>query len=823
MTPLSMTPLDSLDLQKEQGLRKKLGIPDQAQRVLFLGETSHWDPNWLFTAERYYQLRIERILDAVIDQLQRQPRRVYAIESLFFLQIYWERRQDQRQHLRRLINTGQLRLTGTGITSPDTLLPSSESILRDFLLGQEWLRNHGMEAEPNVVYLPDGFGHSPAIPSMLRALGFEMAAVTRIDGMFFMGTDYRPQSAFPLPGSSAELLQKRHKTLDFIWRGPDGAEVICHWNAFTYFQGDMLAHRGIIRWMGVTFGIPWRTARHVARQIDSFTSELAALSVTPYLFCPLGCDFNGPIENLVGLLDRYNATRYPDTGTWVMSGALEDYLELVGCHRHRLPTLELDPNPYWMGFYASRPEIKRRCNRIAHKVRLTEQLTSVMTSTLERPDANAADASELRDELRSAWDLLVVSNHHDFITGTSPDSIWREEQRPWLMQAEAHADRALELASRGLPPQSSPWPAPPPRYRRQGPLWKIQTRHYEVTVSEAAGGCITSLRDQASGQEMIHEPANDLVAFNDSGGLWRMGHEFKGGTFAEISRGSTGAARVWASDKDGVLELRVESTLDGHPFTRWIWCSNESPIIRLRLSGSARRRRTVTCRFPTTLRAAELTMNIPGGIIRRPFQRHFNPTFWPIRSFAHLLDEERGSGIAVFLGGPASIALDDQGALQWIALRNTPWERAFGLLPVPAHPAAGADPDEHPLEYGIMITPPDFPATARLPRLARGALEDWPTPNSTGIARVTDALVATDHPEVMVNAVKRASRGSGMIVRLRYHGDGATQTRIHCPMGSISSAILCDARERDQQPLRVVGGNVLVPLEGALTSVRLCF
>ena len=33
------------------------------------------------------------------------------------------------------------------------------------------------------MYLPDDFGHSPALPSLLRALGFTYAAVTRIDGI----------------------------------------------------------------------------------------------------------------------------------------------------------------------------------------------------------------------------------------------------------------------------------------------------------------------------------------------------------------------------------------------------------------------------------------------------------------------------------------------------------------------------------------------------------------------------------------------------------------------------------------------------------------
>jgi len=53
--------------------------------VLVLGETSHWDPNWLHTTEEYYQLCIPRIFERVLLALEQEPRRVFSIESLFFL------------------------------------------------------------------------------------------------------------------------------------------------------------------------------------------------------------------------------------------------------------------------------------------------------------------------------------------------------------------------------------------------------------------------------------------------------------------------------------------------------------------------------------------------------------------------------------------------------------------------------------------------------------------------------------------------------------------------------------------------------------------
>ena len=149
--------------------------------------------------------------------------------------------------------------------------------------------------------------------------------------------------------------------------------MVCHWNAFTYFQGDMLAYRGIIRWMNRVLGWTDRSAWNVGTKIDSFVRRLEPLSLTPYLFCPIGCDFNNPIPDLLDLLDRYNWARYPKTGTWAVLAGQDDYLRLVMSRGAPLPTVRLDPNPYWMGFYATRPQFKQRVRQLGHSLAGTER------------------------------------------------------------------------------------------------------------------------------------------------------------------------------------------------------------------------------------------------------------------------------------------------------------------------------------------------------------------------------------------------------------------------------------------------------------------
>jgi hypothetical protein len=790
----------------EQVLRQRLGIPADAQRILVLGESSHWDPNWLHTSEVYYRRRIEPIVDQVMVELTAEPRRVFSVESLFFLQLYWQRRPEQREGLRTLLNTGRMRLTGTGITTPDTVLPDGEAILRDYLLGQEWLRGNGITVEPRLAYLPDGFGHTPALPSLLRALGMDMAAVTRIDGMHFVAADFRPAGDFPLPGSSASALQQQMRSADFHWRAPDGAQVLCHWNPFTYFQGDMLAHKGIIRWMGIVAGIPWRSARHVAARIDGFVAKLAKLAPTPYVFCPIGCDFVGPIRKLLPLLDRYNRQRYPETGVFVVNAGLDDYLALVGCHRARLPVVDFDPNPYWMGFYASRPEVKRICNHVVRVLTRAEKLSVLHP----KPEMH-------RQDLMKAWDRIVLANHHDFITGTSPDATFHAEQKPWLEEAVLRAERALAGLLDGH--------RPPPARAATAPEWhlddgvlRVGCEHYQVQLSEALGGCMDSLL--LDGEEQLSGPANDLVAYRDSGGLWRLGHEFRGGHFREVESASRSYARIRAHERDGLLEVRIDSQLGGRNLSRWLWLRADEPVIRMRLVGAASSPLPITCRFPTHLHADHLTMDVPGGMLERPARKLYDPTFWPARSFAHARERERG--LALFLGGPAAVSFDPpSGTFAMMAMRNAPRERAFAVLPLLCHPVGGTSPHAQTFDYGMCFTRTGDAIDNRLPGLARRVLDaSWLNPRQPDPMALADQVVTVDRPNVLVTAVKPASRGEGVIVRLECFEAHGCQVRMRT-LRPIIAARLCDARERDQTELTIDDGEVQVPVAGSITSVRL--
>jgi len=799
----------------ELELRAALGIPVDAERVLIFAESSHWDPDWLFTSHEYYQRFVQDNLDRALDELEREPRRVYSIECMFFLRMYWEHRPGRREQVRKYVNERRLRLTSSGVTTADTLIPAPEAILRDFLLGQEWLRQEGMKQEPDLAYFSDSFGSSPALPSLLQAAGFSQTAITRIDGMYFLGIAPNNPRRYPRPGSSAELLLKEKRTLDFIWRDRAGAEVLAHWNAFTYGQGDLLAHRGVSRIYLFPFATPARSTGHIARRIRQFVRQLAPVSRTPYMFCPIGFDFVPPIRDLVGLLDRYNRTHYPETGVWAVNAGLDDYFDLVACHRTDLPTLELDPNPYWTGFYTARPALKARCHELVEKLSLAEPL-------LLQSNGNRASAVT-EAGLGQAWWTAAVSNHHDFITGTSPDRVVYEEQVHWLDAADREATGAITLLAADIPtPPPNGTKRPLPVWSRSGSRIEIRTPNFNLELDEDAGGSIVHAEDAQTGEPLLAGPGNDLVRYRVSGGLWRMGYEFQGGRWKESGRSSGYRSKLAVREEEHRLAIRWVNGFDGEIFDREMWIYDDDPRLYFRIVGRAGRRRTMTVSFATGLEADTLLMDQPGGVILRPREKVYSPTFWPFQHFVHIRGRAEERGVALYQRWPGAVSFTPDGHLSVVALRNAAIERAYGLIPLSGNPARGYEKEAYTFDYALEFTRRGDWVDNNLAEKAYRRFHN-PDADSRFEALQQEMLsqVVLDRSDVFVLAHKPAARGEGQIVRLYTLSGLGRSVRLRLKASEILSASLCDARERDLAQLPVAGGAVELQLAGTLTTLRL--
>jgi hypothetical protein len=525
------------------------------------------------------------------------------------------------------------------------------------------------------------------------------------------------------------------------------------------------------------------------------------------------------VPDLLDLLDGYNQRHFPKTGVWVMNAGLQDYLELVSCYRQRLPVVALDPNPYWTGFYTSRPALKQRCHALLKELLRIEKLA--VTSGL--PHAASLDDKAIFE----AWWAVGTSNHHDFITGTSPDAVVEGEQIPLLEQTI----QSLRPISQRLAAQAAPKTSPSfakaqnskVKWERLGSprdgTIQITTPHYGMEIDEKSGGCITRLWSAPTGEALLAGISNELFAYRESGGLWRMGMEYRGGKFKLAARSSSQKTPVALQQHPGAVELRTQVALAGSTFQLSILCRADSPWIRFRLTGCAPTGFTVCTRFQTGLRPRLLSMENPGGVADRPVHKIYQPTFWPVQRFCHVQDDQSQKGLAFLSILPGAVAyLPENQAIELVALRNATREKAYGFVPILACPAAGHEKEETTFQFALCFTSSGNWRTNRLPQIARDYERD---PWLQSQSQDDPDLLWVSSDDVWLEALKPAWRGAGIIARLCSYNLPRHPVQISLPHRRISAAFECDLRERDLQPLEVSQGQLEVNLRKTITTLRL--
>jgi len=799
----------------EISLRQSLGIPAEAKEVIVFAQSSHVDPDWLMTADQYQRLLTDKTFDQALVELEKDPRYVYSVECIFFFKRYWDSHPGRQETLRNYVNQGRIRFTGAGVTTPDTLLPEAENILRDYLIGLGWLKQQGMNIDPKLAYFPDDFGHSPTVPSILRELGYRYAAIGRIDGKYTMVADYRPAGQYPLPGSNAELMYEQLKTLDFIWLGPDGAEVLTHvsGSGTNYSAGDMIAHTGSINMYGVYLGLPVRAGSLTNKRIDSYVRELKQLSLTGYMFCSIGGDFNPPVPDLNRILDHYNQTRYPETGVYAVLAGLEDYMQLIAFHKDKLPQMKFDPNPYWTGFYSSRPGLKQQCRRLSRSLFLAETL-GIMAE-----DKGLADYPDLA----RPWYISAMSNHHDFITGTSRDKVLNQEQIPLLKESQALVDKEIATlgAKLNLVPAASP---PPMNWKLEAGVLKAENSFYELELDAGQGGCITRWYDRINHREVLAGPSNDILLYSENGGLYSMGMELFHGRFQEIGRAGNSAAAVDAQEKNGELVVTVESKFAGHDFVRTLFLRSDSPVVRMRMKGAVKRERTATVCFRPALAPGRFIQEVPYGVVERPLEKLYSPTFWPVKNWVELRDKSDQFGVDLAVAAPGAVTARPSGILEAVALRNTPRERPMGIPAIQTVVANGTDPVEHEFDYAFWPAGQGDWRTRKVFAQAKMALSDARLdPAKPDWETTASSMVKTSRDDVVVTAVKKAESGKGVVVRLFSYAEGPASVRLSYSGKQVKSAVLVNALEQELEQLPVKDGTVELKMTYSLATVLIQF
>ncbi|MFT4029710.1 MAG: glycoside hydrolase family 38 C-terminal domain-containing protein [Protaetiibacter sp.] len=731
-----------------------------ASEVLFsaVGH-GHLDMAWLWPL-RETRRKAARSYTRALNTIERHPGYVYGTSQP--QQLAWMREQQPALYtrIRDAVAAGRIELQGSFWVEPDTNLPSGEALVRQASVGRRFLREEfGLDDEQlRLCWLPDTFGYSGNLPQILRGTGMDRFVTIKLA--------WNRTNVFP------------HRT--FRWRGIDGSEVLVHMPP----EGDYNSRAA---------------ADNLLTALKQYPERALGQALLVY---GSGDGGGGPGEIHLELLEREIG---PD-------GAGIRGLPRVGFSTARAFFEQLEANPAIGELHEHTGELYLETHQGTYTV---QAATKKHNRTVERMlhDVEALSVASGRDtraELEPVWREVLLHQFHDILPGSAIERVNREARESYTrlegeldtlaegMLAELSAgDHATAVNLTSFPRDEhvlldgvwhraivAPYAAAalelaPGPFGLAALPGSITNGIVELRFDEH--GVIRSLTD-AAGAEHARDGLNRLVLHRDPYqwpfDAWDIDPRY-------VDRPARQLRLVHADSRlDGPTVVR-EHRLVGPDVEvqQRIVLEAGSELVRFETRVDWRAsRRMLRAEFRPARWADEVACEIQFGHIRRPTTERDSVEKAQFEVAAHkwiAVEDERG-GFALL--NDAKYGHRAKNGLL-----------SLNLLRATTFPDRTADRGVHEFTYAIRP-------------FAAGALGDvvrdgyrLNNPLRVGAGVEFDSLVSSSDPGVVVETVKRADAGDGVVVRL-YESLGRATTTALATRLPHARATRADLLERELGP-----------------------
>jgi alpha-mannosidase len=347
---------------------------------------AHIDMAWLWRLSHTRE-KAARTFATVLHLMRQYPEYRFVHSSPQLYLYLKEDYPDIFAAVREKIAGGEWEVTGATWIEPDTNLPGGESLVRQFLYGIRTMRQE-FGVDMKLLWLPDVFGYSYALPQIIRKCGVRYFMTTKISWSQF--------NRFPYD--------------TFRWRGLDGTEVLTHFVTTPEERSPFYTYNGQLRPSEVQ-GI-WQQYRQKEVNDDLL------------LLFGWGDGGGGPTREM---LESARALANLPGLPRVRMGKAEPYFAALDerVAKKQLPVWDGELYlEYHRGTYTSQA-YNKRANRLSeilyHNAEWLSALADILTGEAAYPAA----------ALRRGWELILLNQFHDILPGSSIRQVYEDSRQDY--------------------------------------------------------------------------------------------------------------------------------------------------------------------------------------------------------------------------------------------------------------------------------------------------------------------------------------------------------------------------------------------------------
>lgn len=363
--------------------------------VSYVGHT-HIDVAWLWTLDQTKE-KVQRSFATVLKLMEEYPEYIFMSSQPQLYEYLKEEDPELYERVKDRVREGRWEVEGAMWLEADCNLSSGESLIRQIIFGKRFIKDE-FGHDSRVLWLPDVFGYSAALPQILKKSG--------VDKFFTSKISWNESNQMPYDS--------------FMWEGIDGTEIFSYFltaqnhteylkrNIFTDYVGNVTPNMHLGTWERyqqkeynnetiVTFGYGDGGGGSTREMIETLRRLEKGIPGMPKARTTRAGEFLDRVEKKF----KKNSGLMRRTPKWV--GEL--YLEL-----HR-------------GTYTSIGKNKKN-NRECEFLCQSAETLSVLASLLRGKEYP-------KKILDKSWKTLLLNQFHDIIPGSSIAEVYEESDRQY--------------------------------------------------------------------------------------------------------------------------------------------------------------------------------------------------------------------------------------------------------------------------------------------------------------------------------------------------------------------------------------------------------